>query len=72
MNQIETPVVSCSWCGTRYTTLKSNCSNCGGPISAPPSEGAGSLPPAAPRELPAGYMYMKDDPEHNTIYPPVK
>lgn len=55
-NEIETLVVSCSWCDTRYTTFKSNCSNCGGPISAPPGQDAGMLPPASPRELPAGYM----------------
>lgn len=56
MNEMETPVVSCSWCGTRYTAFQSNCSNCGGPITAPPGENAGTPPPSAPRELPAGYM----------------
>jgi hypothetical protein len=50
-------MVTCPWCGTSYTTFRSNCVNCGGPL--PPREGAAAPssvpdipePPPAPRDF---------------------
>ena len=49
-------LVTCAWCNTSYSNFQPNCSNCGGPLPSPPGADPGPKPPAAPRELPPGYI----------------
>ena len=37
-------MITCPWCGTHYTTFRSNCKNCGGPLP-PPAEATATPPP---------------------------
>ena len=37
-------MITCPWCGTSYTTFRSNCKNCGGPLP-PPAEATATPPP---------------------------
>jgi hypothetical protein len=57
-------MITCSYCGTTYTTFRSNCPNCGGLLS-PPADKAASFfsdttlaePPPAPRHAPPNFIY---------------
>jgi hypothetical protein len=49
---------TCPWCGTSYTSFRSNCRNCGGPLPPPREEAAAPSsipdipgPPPAPRDF---------------------
>jgi len=46
---------TCGWCGTVVAGERTNCSNCGGPLPAPPGSDPGPAPGAAPRALPSAY-----------------
>ncbi len=43
-------MITCPWCGTSYTTFRSNCKNCGGPLPPPTDQEA--VPPPVPNLLP--------------------
>lgn len=48
-------MITCGWCGTHYTSWRSKCDSCGGPMPPKPGHELGTPPPAVPRPLPAGY-----------------
>jgi membrane protein implicated in regulation of membrane protease activity len=55
-------MITCPWCGTTYTTFRSNCQNCGGPMPAPTentpiSETGVPMPPPAPRTIVNNYAW---------------
>lgn len=51
-------MITCPWCGTNYTTFRSNCSNCGGSLPLPAAQApapvaeALPVPPPPPRSVP--------------------
>lgn len=55
---------TCPWCGTSYTTFRSNCRNCGGPLPPPRQETAAPPPipdipepPPAPRDFKNSFVW---------------
>jgi hypothetical protein len=48
-------MITCGWCGTKYTQFQPNCQNCGGLLPPPPGMQVGPPPPPAPRALPGGF-----------------
>jgi hypothetical protein len=57
---------TCPWCGTSYTTFRSNCRNCGGPLPPPREEAAASSsipdiaePPPAPRDFKNSFAWRQ-------------
>jgi hypothetical protein len=57
---------TCPWCGTSYTTFRSNCVNCGGPLPPPREEAAAPPPipdipepPPAPRDFKSSFVWRK-------------
>ncbi len=57
-------MITCPWCGTKYRTFQSNCSNCGGPIERSDEENHPSvssenlrMPPALPRSISRNYVW---------------
>jgi hypothetical protein len=53
-------MIICPWCGTHYAAFQSNCKNCGGPLSMPPTpqnaeEHLPEAPPAPPRPIADSY-----------------
>jgi hypothetical protein len=59
-------MTTCPWCGTSYTTFRSNCKNCGGPLpppveqaTAPPPIPDIPEPPPPPREFKSSFVWRK-------------
>jgi hypothetical protein len=58
-------MTGCPWCGTNYTTFRSNCKNCGGPLPqfeeapTPPPIPDVPEPPPAPREFKSSFVWRK-------------
>jgi hypothetical protein len=59
-------MIACPWCGTNYTTFRSNCRNCGGPLPPPAEETAAPPPfsdvlepPPAPRDFKNSFAWRK-------------
>jgi hypothetical protein len=57
---------TCPWCGTSYTTFRSNCRNCGGPLPPPREEAAAPSstpeipePPPAPRDFKNSFAWRQ-------------
>lgn len=57
---------TCPWCGTSYTTFRSNCRNCGGPLPPPREEAAApsstpdiSEPPPPPRDFKSSFVWRQ-------------
>lgn len=48
-------MITCGWCGTKYSGFQPNCKNCGGALPHPPGMDAGEPPPDPPRRLPKGF-----------------
>jgi hypothetical protein len=55
-------MITCPWCGTSYAVFQSNCTNCGGPLLAPPDrakeeEETLSAPPLPPRPISGRFVW---------------
>ena len=61
-------MITCPWCGTSYAVFQSNCKNCGGQLTPPPSidnvlaataaaEEQVVMPPPAPRSISNNYVW---------------
>jgi hypothetical protein len=67
---MEDNMVTCPWCRTHYQAFQPNCSNCGGPLPAPPQEAdlsareriakhPPSPPPLPPRPIPKNLVWKR-------------
>ncbi len=57
---MKTNVITCPYCGTKYTTFQSNCKNCGGRLPLPEEASAfdeSAPPPAPPRDISGNYVW---------------